>query len=468
MRPSLPPVPVSAALSAKELLSPRPQRPAGGAVDTRTTKVLERAASKALLESSGNNNVNEGSRNNHIDVDVNGDSWASNMNAGPSSSPPNCNPRVASWVAASGNQPGFAAYVNSARGSTPTLMGSAKSNLPGLPQHSASLPAFYPANGINAPVFPSSPQPQLNANSQLPPQRSSYAATPSLSQSQSQYQSSSQSYPHPRASPSSGGMIDPRQHKQQQPQVHLQPLRHSFSDMSIVNSSSPQSGQTGRASAYGRDPFAPLRNPSPAPSSSTPTLEPSSRRSSYVHSLSSEPKSIPPTSPTLCISLPSQAELSQQHEAIAYSPNPPAAHVSWSKAVLKFVERHQASSTNEFGKITDSVLVKWTDESIRTILSSAELSPPVPEALYLRGELSNSGKFPTYRSKDGSVAFRDFEAAANAGYYAAWAKIAFAYETFGEQNGSQADYERAKKAYEEGIRKNEVTCTYVCIYSPSF
>ena len=59
------------------------------------------------------------------------------------------------------------------------------------------------------------------------------------------------------------------------------------------------------------------------------------------------------------------------------------------------------------------------------------------------------------------MAFRDFEAAANMGWYAAWAKIALAYETYGEQNKSQADFDRARKAYEEGVAKNEVTCTYV-------
>lgn len=170
------------------------------------------------------------------------------------------------------------------------------------------------------------------------------------------------------------------------------------------------------------------------------------------------------TAAALCIALPTQAELSQQRESANFALNPAHARVSWAKAVLKFVERHQAtsaSSSNEFGKITDPVLVKWTDEAIRLILSSAEANPPVPEAWYLRGELSNSGKFPSYRAKDSSSAFRDFEAAANAGFIAAWAKIALAYETFGEQNNSIPDFERAKRAYEEGVSKNEVTCTYV-------
>lgn len=123
----------------------------------------------------------------------------------------------------------------------------------------------------------------------------------------------------------------------------------------------------------------------------------------------------------------------------------------------------------EFSKITDPTLVKWTDEAIRLILTTADnsmnpsLGNPVPEALYLRGELSSSGKFPSYRSKDLSMAFRDFEMAANMNYHPAWAKIALAYETYGEQNNSKADFDRARRAYEEGVAKNEVTCTYVGI-----
>lgn len=180
-----------------------------------------------------------------------------------------------------------------------------------------------------------------------------------------------------------------------------------------------------------------------------------------AHSMSAT--SISATNSALCIALPSQAELAQQREAAQFAPNPAAARVSWAKSVLKFVERHQASSAGgEFSKITDPTLVKWTDESIRLILSLADnVASPVSEALYLRGELSSSGKFPSYRSKDLSMAFRDFETAANLGYHAAWAKIALAYETYGEQNKSQADFDRAKRAYDEGVQKNEVTCTYV-------
>ena len=165
----------------------------------------------------------------------------------------------------------------------------------------------------------------------------------------------------------------------------------------------------------------------------------------------------------LCIGLPTQSDLAALRDSSNYGPNPGPARVSWAKAVLKFVERSQVAAASENGKITDPTLVKWTDEAIRTILTHAEAANPVPEALYLRGELSNSGKFPSYRSKDLALAFRDFEAAANMGYHASWAKIALAYETFADTNQSQADQSRAKKSYEEGLRVQEVTCVYVSL-----
>ena len=205
-----------------------------------------------------------------------------------------------------------------------------------------------------------------------------------------------------------------------------------------------------------------LRSSTNSPAPQAPVASHTRRSSTLATAPASEPAVA--TAASLCISLPTQSELGQQRQDAAYAQDPAAARVSWAKAVLKFVERHQASAASgEFSKITDPVLVKWTDESIRLIISSADSATgnPVPEALYLRGELSSSGKFPSYRSKDLGMAFRDFEAAANLGYHPAWAKIALAYETFGEQNNSSADYERAKKAYEEGVRRSEVTCTYV-------
>ena len=103
--------------------------------------------------------------------------------------------------------------------------------------------------------------------------------------------------------------------------------------------------------------------------------------------------------------------------------------VAWAKQVLKFVERFQ-SSAGESSRISDPLLVSFTDEALRTILSSAASPSPVPLALYLRGDLAASGTFPSYKAKDAKLAFRDFEAASNLGYIRAWYRIGKAYEDF--------------------------------------
>ncbi|GAA5980568.1 hypothetical protein JCM11641_006684 [Rhodosporidiobolus odoratus] len=126
--------------------------------------------------------------------------------------------------------------------------------------------------------------------------------------------------------------------------------------------------------------------------------------------------------------------------------------VAWSKQVLRFIERHQAAA-GESSRISDPTLVRWTDEALNHILTSASSSSPVPLALYLRGDLSASGSFPSYRSKDAKSSFRDFEAGANSGYSKAWFRIGRAYEDFG-------DIRRAVGAYEKGVEKGDCGSTY--------
>ena len=73
--------------------------------------------------------------------------------------------------------------------------------------------------------------------------------------------------------------------------------------------------------------------------------------------------------------------------------------------------------------------------------------------MYLRGDLSLTGSFPSYRSKDTKASFRDFEAAANAGYHKAWFRIGRAYEDYG-------DVRRAVGAYEKGVERGDCGSTY--------
>lgn len=166
--------------------------------------------------------------------------------------------------------------------------------------------------------------------------------------------------------------------------------------------------------------------------------------------------------------------LASMRETALANGGDPQRKVAWAKQVLKFIERHQVrltasslpilkaatdspdrmqASAGESSRISDPTLVRWTDEALNHILASASSTNPVPLALYLRGDLSASGSFPSYRSKDLKSSFRDFEAAANAGYVKAWFRIGRAYEDFG-------DIRRAVGAYEKGVEKGDCGSTY--------
>lgn len=73
----------------------------------------------------------------------------------------------------------------------------------------------------------------------------------------------------------------------------------------------------------------------------------------------------------------------------------PQSKVSWAKAVFKYLERNQSGTT-----IADPALVQWVDEAVRIILQYAQAMPPIPEALYIKADLTMSGTFPTILSKN--------------------------------------------------------------------
>ncbi|GAA5928207.1 uncharacterized protein JCM15063_003820 [Sporobolomyces koalae] len=154
----------------------------------------------------------------------------------------------------------------------------------------------------------------------------------------------------------------------------------------------------------------------------------------------------------LSVTHPDQKVLASMRDAAWANGGDISRKVAWSKQVLKFIERTQAAA-GESSRISDPTLVRWTDEALNHILTSASSPNPVPLALYLRGDLSASGSFPSYRSKDAKLSFRDFEAAANSGYVKSWFRIGRAYEDFG-------DIRRAVGAYEKGVEKGDCGSTY--------
>lgn len=137
----------------------------------------------------------------------------------------------------------------------------------------------------------------------------------------------------------------------------------------------------------------------------------------------------------------------------------------WAKDVLALVDRTQPSAKpsksapDATGKITDPELVKLADTAIKHILTvtgsgGGQVPPYVAEALYLKGALSASGSFPTYLPRDPRAAFKDFEAAARAGYTPAWFKLGRDYESVG-------DPDRARDCFDRGASTKETSCLYV-------
>ncbi|GAA6010710.1 hypothetical protein JCM11491_002908 [Sporobolomyces phaffii] len=181
-------------------------------------------------------------------------------------------------------------------------------------------------------------------------------------------------------------------------------------------------------------------------SGSNSSLNTSQSRVNYYAS----PEEGPPHK--LSVTHPDQKMLASMRDAAHTNGGDVSRKVAWAKQVLKFIERTQAAA-GESSRISDPTLVRWTDEALNHILTSASSPAPVPLALYLRGDLSASGSFPSYRSKDAKSSFRDFEAAANAGYVKSWFRIGRAYEDFG-------DIRRAVGAYEKGVEKGDCGSTY--------
>lgn len=93
------------------------------------------------------------------------------------------------------------------------------------------------------------------------------------------------------------------------------------------------------------------------------------------------------------------------------------------------------------------------DEALQWVLASADSPSPVSLALYLRGDLSSSGSFPSYRAKDARLAFRDFEASSNLGYIKALFRVGKAYE-------DAKDTKRAVDIYQKGAERLECGCLY--------
>lgn len=174
-----------------------------------------------------------------------------------------------------------------------------------------------------------------------------------------------------------------------------------------------------------------------------------SRRSSQVHNpqpaTSSSSSSTSSKPPSLSAPLPDMASLAAQRDRAQDDKQ----RVAWARQMLKYVERNFSDGT----KISEPNLVKWTDEAISIIIANASSARPLPEALFLRGDLQASGAFPTYLAKNLKEAFNDFELSARMGCAPSWFRIGRDYEVLG-------DLARARDAYERGVHAADVGCIY--------
>lgn len=184
------------------------------------------------------------------------------------------------------------------------------------------------------------------------------------------------------------------------------------------------------------------------------------------------PRALPGQPPVLTASLPNVESLLIAAQSVANIDNP-ARKVAWSRQVLNLLDRMQTTEQALNPEITPSTstvlkndnLMMLIDQAIRQVaklsndvVSYAGTNVPlpayIPEALYLKATLEQSGLFPNLVAKDLRQAFKDFELAARNGFHAGWFKIGRDYE-------SVNDWRRAREAFERGVAVGEKNCLYV-------
>ncbi|KAH8104415.1 hypothetical protein DFH11DRAFT_1733825 [Phellopilus nigrolimitatus] len=182
----------------------------------------------------------------------------------------------------------------------------------------------------------------------------------------------------------------------------------------------------------------------------------------------------PPTTqtPSLTATLPTVPSLQSALPAVQLPSADVSSKVAWVRDVLLLVNRASSSASASAlptatelptgpARINDPGLQRLADAAVPLLLSLAPsipqtgttLSPALAEALYLRGTLTASGAFPAYLPSNPRAAFREFEAAARAGYHAAWFRLGRDYEAFGDAVHARECFERGAKSADEG-------CTY--------
>jgi hypothetical protein len=167
--------------------------------------------------------------------------------------------------------------------------------------------------------------------------------------------------------------------------------------------------------------------------------------------------------PSLTAPLPTIQSLSTAFPTIQQPAHDPALKLAWARDVLLLVDRTQQPSSTDIPTgpvaIADPQLQRLASTAVPLIQQLAStthhpLPPYAVEALYLRATLEASGAYPDRISHNPRQAFRDFEAAARAGYAAAWFRLGRDYENFN-------DAVHAKDCFERGAKLGVESCVYV-------
>ncbi|KAJ6590719.1 hypothetical protein DFH09DRAFT_1274138 [Mycena vulgaris] len=127
----------------------------------------------------------------------------------------------------------------------------------------------------------------------------------------------------------------------------------------------------------------------------------------------------PPRDGSLTVPLPSTAALTAALPTVTAPSHDPQLQLAWARDVLFLVDRTPSLSTSPLALAAAPL-----------VLSLA--SAAVPEALHLRATFAASGAYPNLLPANPRAAFRDFEAAARAGYAPAWFRLARDYEAFND------------------------------------
>ena len=176
--------------------------------------------------------------------------------------------------------------------------------------------------------------------------------------------------------------------------------------------------------------------------------------------------------PSLTAPLPTIPTLESALPSIQSSNADLQSKVAWIRDVLLLVNRSSAAASSSVSasstdppqgpaRITDPALQNLVSIALPLLTSLAPglpvqgqtLSIPLAEALYLRAQCAASGAFPQHIPHSQRDAFREFEAAARAGYHVAWFRLGRDYEAFG-------DSKHARDCFERGADKNNESCLF--------